>query len=300
MIRALLICSDVDGCVAAAAATHPFPLEIRAPHQVDAALWCAAPVVLVSGCCLDQVPTHSPRPDVYLLATTPDQATTTAARRLAWTGVFTVPADSTRLRATLREVLTVPRRMIGVIAGTGGAGASTLATAIAVRALRQRRSALLVDTDPLGGGLGHLVGDLHTMPVDDLVGRITLLDWDIPTLELDPQAALRVVTTVVPQYPVTVVDLPRRLDAAARVFAHACQRLIMIVPGGDDHTISATRQVLTSLEDVTDRRRVWVATRTLPGCYPPIEVAAALGLPLATDIGPLADAAAAIFADLGN
>ncbi|MBW1597993.1 septum site-determining protein Ssd [Streptomyces sp. JJ38] len=47
---------------------------------------------------------------------------------------------------------------ISVTAGRGGAGASTLACALAVTAARSGRRAVLVDGDPLGGGLDVLLG----------------------------------------------------------------------------------------------------------------------------------------------
>lgn len=52
-----------------------------------------------------------------------------------------------------RQALTV-----GVIGGRGGAGASTLACALAVTAARGGERAMLVDADPLGGGLDVLLG----------------------------------------------------------------------------------------------------------------------------------------------
>ncbi|GGK04292.1 hypothetical protein GCM10011583_40020 [Streptomyces camponoticapitis] len=52
-----------------------------------------------------------------------------------------------------RQALTV-----GVIGGRGGAGASTLACALAVTAARQGLRTMLIDGDPLGGGLDVLLG----------------------------------------------------------------------------------------------------------------------------------------------
>ncbi|MBI1759587.1 MAG: hypothetical protein HYR62_10255 [Actinobacteria bacterium] len=48
--------------------------------------------------------------------------------------------------------------LITVLAGRGGAGASVLSAALAVRAARQGRRPLLVDIDPLGGGADLLLG----------------------------------------------------------------------------------------------------------------------------------------------
>ena len=47
---------------------------------------------------------------------------------------------------------------VAVVGGCGGAGASVLATALAVTAVRNGGRALLVDCDPLGGGLDLVLG----------------------------------------------------------------------------------------------------------------------------------------------
>lgn len=51
-----------------------------------------------------------------------------------------------------------PGRVLAVLGGRGGAGASVLAAAVAVAAVRSSRQALLVDCDPLGGGLDLALG----------------------------------------------------------------------------------------------------------------------------------------------
>ena len=48
--------------------------------------------------------------------------------------------------------------MVAVVGGRGGAGASVLAVAIAARARTRGTRALLVDCDPLGGGLDLVAG----------------------------------------------------------------------------------------------------------------------------------------------
>ncbi|MFI5429192.1 hypothetical protein [Aeromicrobium sp. UC242_57] len=48
--------------------------------------------------------------------------------------------------------------VVSVIAGSGGAGASTLVAALAVTAARRGLRSLAVDADPLGGGLELLLG----------------------------------------------------------------------------------------------------------------------------------------------
>ncbi len=51
-----------------------------------------------------------------------------------------------------------PAVTVAVLGGRGGAGASTLACALAVTAARAGRRTMLIDGDPLGGGLDVLLG----------------------------------------------------------------------------------------------------------------------------------------------
>jgi secretion/DNA translocation related CpaE-like protein len=52
----------------------------------------------------------------------------------------------------------VAGRVVAVLGGRGGAGASVLAAGTALAALRRGHSAMLVDCDPLGGGVDLLLG----------------------------------------------------------------------------------------------------------------------------------------------
>ncbi|MFH9666254.1 septum site-determining protein Ssd [Streptomyces globisporus] len=51
-----------------------------------------------------------------------------------------------------------PALTVGVMGGRGGSGASTLACALAVSAARSGRRTMLIDADPLGGGIDVLLG----------------------------------------------------------------------------------------------------------------------------------------------
>src|SRR5690606_16343574 len=61
-------------------------------------------------------------------------------------------------RAAERGVAARPGRVLAVVGGRGGAGASVLATATAVVSARSGDRTLLVDCDPLGGGLDLVLG----------------------------------------------------------------------------------------------------------------------------------------------
>ncbi|WP_460459906.1 CpaE-like family protein, partial [Angustibacter peucedani] len=67
-----------------------------------------------------------------------------------------------RLASTVERV--GGARVLGVVGGCGGAGASLLAVAMALGAARTDQQVLLVDLDPLGGGLDLTAG------LDDVAG----------------------------------------------------------------------------------------------------------------------------------
>jgi len=48
--------------------------------------------------------------------------------------------------------------VIGVVGGTGGSGASVLAAALSVSSARRGHSTVLVDADPMSGGLDLVLG----------------------------------------------------------------------------------------------------------------------------------------------
>lgn len=81
------------------------------------------------------------------------------ALELEAAAVLRLPEDSTRLLSLLGDALR-PRqsaRIIGVVGGCGGAGASSLAARLAGAGARAGRSSVLIDADPMGGGLDALV-----------------------------------------------------------------------------------------------------------------------------------------------
>ncbi len=51
--------------------------------------------------------------------------------------------------------------VVGVVGGRGGAGASTLSVALGLAAVRRGAEAMVVDADPLGGGLDLMLGLEH-------------------------------------------------------------------------------------------------------------------------------------------
>jgi secretion/DNA translocation related CpaE-like protein len=76
--------------------------------------------------------------------------------------VLSLPAGESWLLSAFADATDRPAptagRVASVVGGRGGAGASVLAAAVALAALRSGSGALLVDGDPLGGGLDLVLG----------------------------------------------------------------------------------------------------------------------------------------------
>lgn len=156
---------------------------------------------------------------------------------------------------------------IAVIGGCGGAGASTLAAALAVTAGRSGPT-VLIDGDCYGGGLDVLLGaeQLPGARWSDLAGtrgrlRATaltetlvhvdgyaVLSWDrAGCIDLSVDAATAVMAAANRAFRFVIVDLPRRLDAAATVLAAAADLVVMIVPAtvrGAAAAVAVAAQVL--------------------------------------------------------
>jgi len=85
----------------------------------------------------------------------------TIAEQLSAEFVACLPAAQEWLLSRLAETATAAERqgrVLGVVGGRGGAGASTLAAALAMTGVRRGLSTLLVDADPLGGGIDLTLG----------------------------------------------------------------------------------------------------------------------------------------------
>ncbi|HJB11178.1 MAG TPA: hypothetical protein H9786_11740 [Candidatus Brachybacterium merdavium] len=232
-----------------------------------------------------------------LLVVTGEQVVTTSAWRSALASgaraLLQLPADSEQLLSHLSE-LSRPRSdstVIGVAAGHGGAGASSFAARLAAAA-RPEGPVVLIDGDPLGGGLDLLVehGGAAGVGWSDLEGLGsqdgTALREGLPVVDEvallvagdgpGPQASAlsRALTALAPGGGTVVVDLSASLVAAA---AEHLDRLLLVTTA-TDHAVRATARRLdiwplpAGLVSVVVRRQ---------GPLHPGDIAADLSLPLA-------------------
>lgn len=193
--------------------------------------------------------------------------------------------------------------VVGVVGGRGGAGASVLATALSITGSRRGLAVMLVDLDPLGGGLDLVLGaedavGLRWPDLADTRGRLgaralqaelpdrhglSVVSWDRgDLLTIPPEAATAVLSAARRACDVVVLDLPRRLDAAAEEAAGSCANVLVVVPT-EVRAVAAAARVTARLTTVAADVRVVTRGPSSSGLGGP-EVADALGLPLAAEM----------------
>ncbi len=192
---------------------------------------------------------------------------------------------------------------VGVMGGRGGSGASTLACALAVTAARSGRRTMLIDGDPLGGGIDVLLGGegsegLRWPDFARSKGRLGggALEESLPALHglrvlswgrgeqviVPPQAMQSVLAAARRLGGVVVVDLPRRLDESV---AEALAQLdvgLLVVPG-ELRAVAAAQRVAAAARMVLEDLRV-IARGPYTAGLDEQWVAQALGLPLVGDL----------------
>lgn len=327
--RALIVTADPDLLDDLLRLAVLAGVEVEVAPDVVAARpsWPRAPVVLL-GCDLagGVLPAGLPRrAGVVLVARSEsvDPAAWQWAARVGAEAVHPLPAAETLLIERLVAAGSGagggpgggPGRTVAVVAGVGGAGASTLAAALAVSAGQRAfaRRTLLVDLDPLGGGLDLLLGAeaaaglrwpalVGTRGAADpeelraalpVAAGVAVLSWDRGDPAALPLEALESVLVAGRRgHDLVVLDLPRSHDPAT-LAAVATADAALVVVRADLRAAAAAARVAAGLTGrVADVRLV---VREAPGSRLPAgPVARAVGLPLAGRLGHDPGLAAAV------
>lgn len=196
-------------------------------------------------------------------------------------------------------------RVAAILGGCGGAGASVLATALAVTARRRGLDTLLVDADPLGGGVDLVLGwermqGLRWPELIDARGRVNppalvnalpgdaslaVLSFDRSALDAVPAEAMAAALDAGRRgRDLVVIDLPRRLDEAAQLALAAADRGYLVVPA-ELRACAAARPIAEAALERCPTFGVLVRG-PMPAGMSAEKVAAALGLPLVGVIRP--------------
>lgn len=306
--RPLVVTSDpalLDDLLRLCAAAGVTP-EVTATVEQARRSWLTASCVVVAADRLDSLAGSVDRRDrvIVVSARAPDTTAWARAVELGAEGLHVLPTDE----APVVELLSASSERadhdavcVSVVGGVGGAGASTLAAALAISAARQEWSSLLVDADPLGGGIDLAVGseDARGLRWPDLTatrGRVSgdslrqvlprlsglsVLSWDRGDLEAIPPESMRSVLAAGRRsHHVMVVDTPRCFDAAAEEALVRSECALLVVPA-EVRAIAAAKRVLARLRPLCGDVRL-VVREPGPTRLRAHDVAETLALPLQT------------------
>ena len=234
--------------------------------------WRSASLVVIgadaaAGCVRARLPD---RRDVVLVGRLvdgqADESSWQAAGSLGADHVVVLPAATAWLTTRFGSAGTSRRDsapMIGVLGGRGGAGASVLAGGLAVTAARTGERAMLVDADPLGGGLDLVLGweavpgcAGPSSPRRD--GRVDAPRWSGPCrsrgdlvvlsgtaahCDVPAEAMAATVDAGRRGRDLVVVDLPRQLDDGRGQRGPGGRPALIVVPAELRATAAAARVV---------------------------------------------------------
>lgn len=310
------------------AAAESVELDVAADPAAARGRWSSAPLVLVG---LDRAVAchraHLPhRPELVLVGRASEgDAPWELAQLLGAARVAMLPAAERWLAerfASIADTANVATygsgsdrrgRLVAVIGGRGGAGASVLSAGIAVTAARGGLRALLVDADPLGGGIDLVLGweavnglrwpalreASGRVEVSALVralptrGELTMISFDRgEPASLPSEAMAATIDAGRRGRDIVVIDLPRRLDEAATLALQSADRALLVVPAELRAAAAAGR--VAALARPHCSSLAVVVRGPSPGSLRAKELAATLELPLAGVLRPERGLAAAL------
>ncbi|WP_433870988.1 septum site-determining protein Ssd [Saccharopolyspora sp. CA-218241] len=317
--RPLLVTTDpelAEDVFRLAAAAGAEAEHARDPAALGGA-WRSASAVLLDGAAAAAVAALGPprRRGVLVLCRGPAEQLWQAAFELGADHVVRLPEGERTVIDFLAEAADAAPardgRVLAVLGGRGGAGASVLAGAAAVSAAHRGGGALLVDCDPWGGGLDLAVGAEGTGGLrwsglavragrlaagalhEALPGRrvgggslaVLACDRDAPSTGLTPQAVRAVLEAGRRAGDTVVCDLPRApSEPAAAALRHA--DLVVLVVPAEVRACAAAARVLASVREITACPLRLVVRGPAPGGLRPSDVAAALGVPALAHLRP--------------
>ncbi|AVT39785.1 septum site-determining protein Ssd [Plantactinospora sp. BB1] len=290
-------------------------VEVAAEPASARSRWAAAPLVLIGtdqaqACLRARLPR---RPRVILVGRSGEEdGGWEVAGLLGAEHVAVLPAAEPWLVDRFGECVTGrggavggPARIVAVIGGRGGAGASVLAGGLAITAARCGLRTLLVDADPLGGGLDLVLGweqleGLRWPALTEADGRVdapalvralpsrgdlVMLSWDRGDLLALPVEAMAATMDAGRRgRDLVVVDLPRQLDDAAVIALQAADQAFVLVPAELRATAAAAR--VAAVAGLHCANLSVIVRGPAPGRLKAREVARALDLPLVGTLRP--------------
>lgn len=280
------------------------------------ATWGEADLVLVGADVAELVVGLAParRPGVHVVGLAPGDAVFRSAVELGAASVIDLPAAAESLVDALADVgeRASPGRTVGVVGGSGGAGATTLACALA-QWQAARAPTLLVDADPLGPGLDRLLG-MEDVPgvrwegLVDTAGRLGaralregvprrdhlgVLTWSGLRRRLDVGTARRILPAAVRGHDLVVLDLARQGAAGLAELVDRCDDLLVVTPA----TVPGLAATARLVADLGRQGRAGLVVR--PGGVSDTDAERVTGLPVVAAVGDQRGLAASVDRGLG-
>lgn len=309
MSRPLVVTSDPEALddLLRVAATAGVEVDVAADVPSARRYWDRAPMVVVGPDLVERFArSRLPRrPGVVVLGRDLDDAT--IWRRAVEVGaeqvVFFPDGEPWLVGALGDAVEGGEGLLLAVIGGRGGAGATTLSAAVALTAVKRGLRTLLVDGDPLGGGIDLVFGGEHVtglrwpdlgstrgrVPAAALadalptMAELSVLSWDRGEPAHLPVDAVRAVLGAARRTcDLVVVDLPRSLDEASCEVLSSATTSVIVVPAEVRATAAAAR--IASRAGLLCRDLRLVVRGPSPAGLTGTEMARALGLPLLGEV----------------
>jgi secretion/DNA translocation related CpaE-like protein len=309
---ALLITRDdllLDDLLRLAAAAG---VSLDVAHDASSGLrgWTAASVVLLGADLASRVAEQQPprRDSVHVVGHGPvDGEVFRSALGAGALDVIELPSAEAWLVELLSDAVDAaegtPGRAhtVGVVAGSGGAGATTFACALGLTAAADRR-AMLVDLDPLGPGVDRVVGldPGHGVRWDALVssqGRLgsrslraalpakdglAVLTWEVGSpADLDAASVREVLSAAQRGNDLVVADLPRTVDDVTAEMLARCDRVLLVVEPSVAG-VAAAGKVASAFRPLNER--LGLVVRDGPSAADPGQVADVLRLPIVVEV----------------
>lgn len=266
----------LDSILAAAAAAGIEPTVTSEAASLRP-VWASAPMVIVG---IDRARQVSElvlphRTQVYVVGAECSQQQLWQWSAPLGAAVVSLPVGTGLLTAAIADLTVRPGDgglTLAVIGGSGGIGASTLAAGLCYTAAARDTSSMLIDLDPVGGGIDLLVG-AESVPgwrwprlsraqghLGDLTGHLPrVAGMDVlsvsrveeeTAIDVSPDSVRAVLASARRSHRLIVADVSRTMTASSREMLRRVDQTLLVV-AANVRGIAAAEQVLTQLRPAT-------------------------------------------------